>query len=88
MEMAQARLKMCVAELKDLMGKLDEAKTKEEKLKLLQLVKAKDGCAVSFHSLFSPLSSPPLSSWLTHAPAAHRWIAFLRHFLCPLRAIS
>ncbi|KAG8955112.1 hypothetical protein FRC04_009569 [Tulasnella sp. 424] len=43
MEMAQARLKMCVAELKDLMGKLDEAKTKEEKLKLLQLVKAKDG---------------------------------------------
>ncbi|KAG9028963.1 hypothetical protein FS837_003700 [Tulasnella sp. UAMH 9824] len=42
-EMARARLKMCVAELKELMGKLDEAKATEDKLKLFQLVKAKDG---------------------------------------------
>ncbi|KAG8981491.1 hypothetical protein FRB90_007216, partial [Tulasnella sp. 427] len=42
-EMARARLKVCVADLKKLMSDLDGAKTKEEKMKILLLVKAKDG---------------------------------------------
>ncbi|KAG9016747.1 hypothetical protein FRB90_002313 [Tulasnella sp. 427] len=42
-EMARARLKACVADLKELMNDLDGAKTKEEKMKILVLVKAKDG---------------------------------------------